>query len=104
MAQIHQVGGVVASPSISQVAGSGTLLTATGGLPNPLANRLLIWLPTRSAQAGVKLDQVIYERTWVHVGLLNPRDKQKRGQALSMFVVGGKATYEPFDPKDSRIA
>lgn len=53
---------------------------------------------------GVKLDQVIYERTWVHVGLLNPRDKQKRGQSLSMFVVGGKATYEPFDPKDSRIA
>ena len=44
------------SPSISQVAGSGTLLTATGGLPYPVANRLLIWLPTLSAQAGVKLD------------------------------------------------
>jgi hypothetical protein len=61
-------------------------------------------LMTQILASGVKLDQVIYERTWVHVGLLNPRDKQKRGQALSMFVVGGKATYEQFDPKDSRIA
>jgi hypothetical protein len=52
----------------------------------------------------VKLDQVIYERTWVHVGLLHPATKAQRGQKLSMFVVGGKATYEPFDPKDSRIA
>jgi len=43
---------------MSQVAGSGTLLTATGGLPYPVANRLLIGLPTLSAQAGVKLDQV----------------------------------------------
>lgn len=61
-------------------------------------------LMTQILASGVKLDQVIYERTWIHVGLLNPRDKQKRGQALSMFVVGGKTVYEPFDPKDSRIA
>ena len=54
--------------------------------------------------SGVKLDQVIYERTWVHVGLLHPATKTQRGQALSMFVVGGKTTYEPFDPADSRIA
>ncbi len=54
--------------------------------------------------SGVKLDQVIFERTWVHVGLLNPRDKKQREQRLSMFVVGGKATYEPFNPADPRIA
>lgn len=54
--------------------------------------------------SGVKLDQLIFEHTWVHVGLLHPSTKTQRGQALSMFVVNGKTTYEPFDPKDSRIA
>ena len=52
----------------------------------------------------MKLDQVIYERTWVHVGLLHPSTKAQRGQKLSMFVVAGKTTYEPFDANDSRIA
>lgn len=61
-------------------------------------------LMTQIIASGVKLDQIIYERTWVHVGLLHPATKAQRGQKLSMFVVGGKATYEPFDPKDSRIA
>jgi hypothetical protein len=60
-------------------------------------------LMTDIITTGVKLDQLIFERTWVHVGLLNPRDKQKRGQNLSMFVVGGKTTYEPFNPNDSRV-
>lgn len=54
--------------------------------------------------SGVKLDQVIFERTWVHVGLLHPSTKAQRGQTLSMFVVGGKTTYEPFNPADPRIA
>jgi len=61
-------------------------------------------LMTQIIACGVKLDQVIYERTWVHVGLLHPSTKAQRGQKLSMFVVGGKTTYEPFDAKDSRIA
>lgn len=54
--------------------------------------------------SGVKLDQIIFERTWVHVGYLNPKDKKQRGQNLSMFVVAGKTTYEPFNPADPRIA
>jgi hypothetical protein len=53
--------------------------------------------------SGVKLDQVIYERTWVHVGYLHPRTKAQRGEALSMFVVNGKTTYEPFRADDSRV-
>ena len=54
--------------------------------------------------SGVKLDQVIFERTWVHVGWANPRDGKQRDQKLSMFVVNGKSTYEPYNPADSRIA
>jgi hypothetical protein len=61
-------------------------------------------LMTQIIGSGVKLDQIIYERTWVHVGLLHPATKGQRGQKLSMFVVNGKATYEPFDANDSRIA
>lgn len=54
--------------------------------------------------SGVKLDQIIFERTWVHVGLLHPKTKAQREQKLSMFMVGGKATYEQYNPNDSRIA
>lgn len=54
--------------------------------------------------SGVKLDQIIFERTWVHVGLLHPKTKTQRNERLSMFVVGGKTTYEPFNPADPRIA
>jgi hypothetical protein len=54
--------------------------------------------------SGVRLDQVIYERTWVHVGLRHPKTGAQRGDRLSMFVVGGKPVYEKFDPFDSRIA
>ena len=61
-------------------------------------------LMTQIIDSGVKLDQIIYERTWVHVGLLHPATKKQREQRLSMFVVNGKATYEPFDANDSRIA
>jgi hypothetical protein len=54
--------------------------------------------------SGVKLDQVIFERTWVHVGYLHPKTKAQRNDKLSMFVVGGKTTYEPYNANDARIA
>ena len=54
--------------------------------------------------SGVKLDQVIFERTWVHVGYLHPKTLKQRGDKLSMFVVGGKTTYESYNPADPRIA
>jgi hypothetical protein len=55
-------------------------------------------------KAGLKLDQVICEPTWVHVGHLHPKTKTQRGDKLSMFMVGGKATYEPYNTNDPRIA
>ena len=54
--------------------------------------------------SGVKLDQVIFARTWVHVGYLHPKTRAQRNEKLSMFVVGGKTTYEPYNANDSRIA
>ena len=53
--------------------------------------------------SGVKLDQIIFERTWVHVGWANPKDGKQRDQKLSMFVVAGKTTYEPYNPADPRV-
>jgi zinc D-Ala-D-Ala carboxypeptidase len=55
-------------------------------------------------KTGVKLDQIIFEQTWVHVGYLNPKDKKQREQKLSMFRVNGKTTYEPYNAADPRIA
>ncbi len=54
--------------------------------------------------SGVKLDQLIFEHTWVHVGYLHPRTKGQRGERLSMFRVGKETKYEPFNPHDPRIA
>jgi len=54
--------------------------------------------------SGIKLDQVIFEHTWVHVGLLQPKTKSQRGDKLSMFKVDGKTVYEPYNPNDSRFA
>jgi zinc D-Ala-D-Ala carboxypeptidase len=54
--------------------------------------------------AGLKLDQVICEPTWVHIGHLHPKTGKQRGDRLSMFVVAGKQTYEPYNTADARIA
>lgn len=57
-------------------------------------------------RSPLKLDQVIYEnpsKPWCHVGLLHPATKTVRGQRLSMFLVGGKPTYEPFRHDDARL-
>ena len=57
-------------------------------------------------RSGLKLDQVIYEnplKPWCHIGMLNPKDGSKRGQHLSMFIVDGEKTYEPFNTNDKRL-
>lgn len=57
-------------------------------------------------RSPLHFDQVIYEnpsKPWVHVGLLHPKDLKKRGQHLSMFLVNGKPTYEPFRIDDPRL-
>ena len=53
--------------------------------------------------SGVKFDQIIYEGTWVHVGMAHPKFKKLRGEVLSMFVVKGKPTYTKYDPNDPRV-
>lgn len=55
-------------------------------------------------KAGVKLDQMICEPTWVHIGVYHPKTGKQRGDKLSMFVVGGKQTYPAYDPNDPRVA
>ena len=55
-------------------------------------------------KAGLKLDQVICEPTWVHVGHLHPKTGKQRGDKLSMFIVAGRPTYEAYNSSDSRIA
>jgi hypothetical protein len=55
-------------------------------------------------KAGVKLDQVICEPTWVHLGIYHPKTGKQRGDKLSMFVVAGKPTYEAYNANDARIA
>jgi len=54
--------------------------------------------------AGIKLDQIICEPTWVHVGHVYPVSKKQRGERLSMFRVGGSTKYEPYNSADPRIA
>lgn len=93
------------SDAVNKAVGGSTTSAHSFGLAADLhPPRGCKALMTAIIASGVKLDQIIYERTWVHVGLLNPRDRKQREQRLSMFVVNGKTTYEPFDPKDSRIA
>ena len=47
--------------------------------------------------AGIELDQLIYEHTWVHVGHVQPKTKKKRGDLLTMNNKNGKVTYETYD-------
>lgn len=49
----------------------------------------------------IPFDQIIFEGTWVHVGLFKPDTGAQRKEVLSTFN-GGK-TYVPYDPNDSRI-
>lgn len=53
--------------------------------------------------SGIVLDQIIFEHTWVHVGLLQPKTLKQRREKLAMFKVGDKMVYEPYNPKDPRI-
>jgi len=55
-------------------------------------------------KAGLNLDQVICEPTWVHIGHLHPKTGKQRGDKLSMFLVDKKPTYEPYNSNDARIA
>lgn len=51
--------------------------------------------------AGIELDQLIYEHTWIHVGHVRPGSKDKRGDLLTMIKKGGKTIYEDYDSAEA---
>jgi zinc D-Ala-D-Ala carboxypeptidase len=57
-------------------------------------------LVTDMLKLNLLFDQIIFEGTWVHVGLFKPTGEQRK-QVLATYD-GGK-TYVPFDPNDKRI-
>lgn len=92
--------------AINQAVGGSITSAHSYGLAADLNPVKGTWkqLMDKIIASGIKLDQVIFEHTWVHVGLLQPKTKSQRGDKLSMFKVGGKTVYEPYNPNDARIA
>ena len=94
------------SDPVNKAVGGSTTSAHSYGLAADLNPMKGTWkeLMDKVLASGLKLDQIIFEHTWVHVGLLHPKTKKMRGDKLSMFVVNGKTTYEPYDPNDPRVA
>lgn len=94
------------SDAVNKAVGGSTTSAHSYGLAADLHPLKVTWKECmdKTLAAKIKLDQIIFEHTWVHVGLGHPKIKGQRGQALTMFVKDGKTTYEPYNPNDSRIA
>lgn len=94
------------SDLVNQSVGGSTTSAHSYGLAADLNPVKGTWkqLMDQVIAAKIPLDQIIFEHTWVHVGLLHPTKKNKRGDKLAMFKVGGKTTYEAYNPNDARIA
>lgn len=94
------------SDAVNKAVGGSTTSAHSFGLAADLNPVKGTWkdLMDKVISAKIPLDQIIFEHTWVHVGLLNPKTKAKRGDKLAMFKVDGKVVYEPYNPNDSRIA
>lgn len=93
------------SDAVNKAVGGSTTSAHSFGLAadlNPISGT---WKSLMDAiiASGLKYDQIIFEHTWVHVGLLQPKTLAQRGQKLAMFRVGDKTTYESYNPKDPRI-
>jgi hypothetical protein len=94
------------SDAVNKAVGGSTTSAHSYGLAADLHPMKISWkeLMDKVIASGLKLDQIIYEHTWVHVGLLHPKTKKQRGDKLTMFNVGGKTTYETYNPDDERFA
>jgi len=94
------------SDAVNKAVGGSTTSAHSFGLAADLNPVKMSWKQLMDAvlASGLKLDQIIYEHTWVHVGLGHPKYKKQRGEALTMFKRDGKMVYEPYDPNDERIA
>jgi zinc D-Ala-D-Ala carboxypeptidase len=47
-------------------------------------------------KSGVKFDQLIFEHTWVHFGLLHPRKLNQRNEKLVMNIVDSETVYSSY--------
>ena len=94
------------SDAVNKAVGGSTTSAHSYGLAADLHPLKVSWKECmdKTIAAKIKLDQLIFEHTWVHVGYAHPKVKGQRGQLLTMFVKDGKTTYEPYDPNDKRIA
>jgi zinc D-Ala-D-Ala carboxypeptidase len=92
--------------AINQAVGGSITSAHSYGLAADLNPVKGTWkeLMDKVLAAKIPLDQVIFEHTWVHVGLLHPKTLKQRGDKLSMFKVDGKTVYEPYNPNDKRFA
>lgn len=70
------------APASAHVLGLAADITAPGMAPKRLAQAI--------RDAGIETDQLIYEGTWVHIGL---SAGAPRGQVLTATFAGGRASY-----------
>jgi hypothetical protein len=94
------------SDAVNKAVGGSTTSAHSYGLAADLHPLKVTWkqLMDKTIASGLKLDQIIFEHTWVHVGLLHPKNKKQRGERLTMFQRDGKTVYETYSPDDERIA
>ena len=94
------------SDAVNKAVGGSTTSAHSYGLAADLHPLKVTWkqLMDKTIASGLKLDQIIFEHTWVHVGLLHPKNKKQRGEKLTMFQRDGKTVYEIYNPDDERIA
>jgi len=94
------------SDAVNNAVGGSTTSAHSFGLAADLNPVKGTWkeLMDKTIAAKIPLDQIIFEHTWVHVGVYHPKTGKQRGDKLSMFKVAGKTTYEPYNTNDPRIA
>lgn len=54
--------------------------------------------------SGLPFDQLIFEMTWIHIGLVGPGGVQRRQVEMAFPGPSGAIKYEPFNPQDPRVA
>lgn len=86
--------------AVGGASNSAHLLFLAGDcVPAAVSRRMMM---DRVIASSLAYDQIIWEGSWVHLGLLGPGGVQRR-QALMMFPSGGKPGYSPYDTNDPRV-
>lgn len=86
------------SSKLNDVVGGSDTSAHSFGLAADIVPVDCTWrqLMDKVIAAKIPVDQLIYEHTWVHFGLLHPKTMRQRGEYLTMNVVRKKATYVPY--------